>query len=90
MQSRQARVPLGPVLGRECWAGSSERECPCCWCCVHVQVNEFAKNLREDKVKLPLNDRSRELTAQVKQLKDQVRGLTTGIQLQPVAMKRTV
>jgi uncharacterized coiled-coil DUF342 family protein len=49
-----------------------------------VQVNEFAKNLREDKVKLPLNDKSKELAAEVKQLKDQVSGLTTGIQLKPV------
>lgn len=44
-------------------------------------MNEFAKNLREGRVTLPLNDKSKELAAEVKKLKDQVRqtGAAAGV-----------
>jgi hypothetical protein len=35
-------------------------------------VDEFAKNLREGRVELPLNDRSRELMREVEKLKAQL------------------
>jgi hypothetical protein len=37
-----------------------------------LMVDEFARNLREGKVELPLNDRSRELMREIERLKAQI------------------